>query len=127
MILHSCFEVAEPRYKNFESVKVLETTSWEFTIEKCIGCGQSYLKAFCETVGYSRSGRWAYGAIVAEFDRTEPEEQVLLAFLHGLPQLFYGGSAFGHAGKWAIKDPSNSPLYQVLANAIWDPKYRPRD
>lgn len=120
MVAHDCFEGET----SFESTDLLETTHWEFTIEKCLSCGQRYLRAFMETQGYSASGKWVMGAVGPDFMRADPEEQALLALLHGLPRLLYGGSHWGHGGRWAQKSPPNSPIYQILAFDIWDPNFK---
>ena len=82
-----------------------------------------------ESDGFPRSGRWFEGEVARDFGRSEPDEQELLAMLHALPRLRYGGSYWrGSAGigKWCEKQ-LGAAAYLVLATSIWKPEFKPDD
>jgi hypothetical protein len=71
----------------------------EVTVERCGSCGRYWLEYRVEYEFFTASGRWFRGLIDAETaQRVTPESAV--ATLEALDGYFFGGSYFGHAGRW---------------------------
>lgn len=114
---YDCFEGGRVSHEDFEVTPLLEDTHWSFSLKRCIRCDEYFLHAFLENDGYSHSGRWVMGRVPADFERANPNDQELLAFLYGLPRLFVGGSYWKSTGLWADRSP-NHPVYNDLKRWI---------
>lgn len=118
MSKHYCFEGERVYYKNFNSIGILETTHWDFTVEACKTCGQMYLRAHLETNGFSHSGLWVMCEL-GDGDRFDAsDEQGLLRYFYDSPRLYYGGSHWNSTGGWAEKH-ERSPVYVNLKSHIY--------
>lgn len=102
---HHCFHGEKVSHENFETSKIGAADDWEFELMKCRACGRKFLSAFLESDGMPRSGRWFIGRMPPDTLVTDIKPDAGLRLLAQHDRLFYGGSYWGHAGKWA--DVSN--------------------
>ncbi len=114
---HDCFAGGTFTYKDFRSSEILGTDNWDFSIKECRTCGRKYLRAFNETMGFSRSGWWVYGEIEETFAFSSAGEKELLSYLYGLPRLYYGGSYWGGKQAWSEKHP-RAVIYHKLKSEL---------
>ena len=114
---HDCFENGVVYYKNFETTDLLETTDWEFTLNKCVHCSRVYLRAYMDTDGFPQSGRWFIAELCRELKPTDINEKNLLLILHNMNRLYYGGTYWGGGGCWAEKTPLHQ-AYSYLERSI---------
>ena len=89
-----------PADRRFVGVDKTNGVYGEVAVERCRSCGRFWLEYRVEYEYFTASGRWFRGLVDAETARRVTPESAV-ATLESLPGHFFGGSYFGHSGRWA--------------------------
>jgi hypothetical protein len=89
-----------PSERRFVGVDKTNGRYGEVAVERCRSCGRYWLEYRVEYEYLTASGRWFRGLIDAETARLVTPESAV-ATLDNLEGHFFGGSYFGHPGRWA--------------------------
>ena len=89
-----------PREQRFVGVDKTRGVYGEVTVERCQSCGRYWLEYRVEYEAFTASGRWFRGEIDAETARQVTPASAVET-LGGLEGHFFGGSYFGHSGRWS--------------------------
>lgn len=96
-------------FRNFHIAPLADSGGWDYSMRTCTQCGQLYLHAYSETMGFAGSSRWIWGAL----DPATPladDPRLLIGLLRRCPRLFYGGRHWAIPnGRWIEKDPLAIP------------------
>ena len=102
---HDCFEGSRVYYKNFNETGLGDADWWEISLKECKHCGFKYLRVFMDSAndGRSHSGRWVIGRVPMDTKAGDIDISIARLLLANYDQVFFGGSYWGHAGKWSKK------------------------
>lgn len=96
-----CF-APQPVYNHFDTTRLGEHDDWEVSLNACKACGVTYLRAFLESDGSSRSGRWYQ----IEVERgLQIMAEAALRRIASEDLVYYGGSYYASTGKWSPHRP----------------------
>lgn len=97
----NCF-APQPVYKHFNTTGLGEHEHWEVSLNACKACDVTYLRAFLESDGYPRSGRWYQIEVERGLKITAAEA---LARIASEDLVYYGGSYYDSTGTWSAHRP----------------------
>ncbi len=97
---HDCFQGGPFGQGDFAGQSIGEWDDWEIALRSCNLCGRTYLRAFLDSDGMPRSGRWFMGRVQNTTLVKDFPAETAMQLLANHDRLYVGGSYWNHSGEW---------------------------